>query len=67
MLKPSPMSRSAAISKSSFIRGKQCLKSLYLHFNEPWLKDETSKAKQHVFNIGHETGRLAQDLFPDIS
>jgi len=62
--KPLTMSALATISKSSFIRGKQCLKSLYLHINEPWLKDEISEAKQHVFNIGHETGRLAQQLFP---
>jgi len=58
------MSLPPTISKSSFIRGKQCLKSLYLHINDPGLKDKISEAQQRIFNIGHETGRLAQDLFP---
>jgi len=58
------MSAPPTISKSSFIRGKQCLKSLYLHIHDPGLKDKISEAQQHIFNIGHETGRLAQDLFP---
>ncbi len=52
------------ISKSSFIRGKLCLKSLYLHLNAPSLKDEVNDNQEHIFNIGHDTGRKAQDLFP---
>jgi hypothetical protein len=52
------------ISKSSFIRGNKCPKSLYLHFFEPKERDETSESQQNIFNIGHNVGFLAQQLFP---
>jgi predicted RecB family nuclease len=58
------MNQVRTISKSSYIRGNQCQKSLYLHFHEPSLKDEVSEGQQHIFNIGHNTGKLAQELFP---
>jgi hypothetical protein len=53
------------ISKSSFIRGTKCPKALYLHFNEPEERDETSESQQHIFDIGHSVGHLAQQLFPE--
>lgn len=52
------------ISKSSFIRGLQCHKSLYLHFRQPELKDEISQAQQHIFNLGYDVGTTAQQRFP---
>jgi hypothetical protein len=52
-----------AISKSSFIRGIKCPKALYLHFNEPEERDETSESQQHLFDTGHSVGHLAQQLF----
>ena len=52
------------ISKSSFIRGNKCPKALYLHFFEPKERDETSESQQNIFNIGHNVGFLAQQLFP---
>lgn len=52
------------ISKSSFIRGIKCPKALYLHFNEPEERDETSESQQHLFDTGHSVGHLAQQLFP---
>lgn len=58
------MNSTPVISKSSFIRGKQCHKSLYLHLHDPGLKDAISDSQQHIFNIGHDTGKLAQQLFP---
>ena len=58
------MNPTPVISKSSFIRGKQCHKSLYLHMHDPGLKDAISDSQQHIFNIGHDTGKLAQQLFP---
>ena len=54
----------AILSKSSFVRGTQCHKSLYLHFNKPELKDQVSENQQHIFNIGHSVGKLAQQVFP---
>ena len=52
------------ISKSSFIRGSQCPKSLWLHFNQPDERSETSDAQQQIFDTGHDVGFLAQQLFP---
>ena len=52
------------ISKSGFIRGLQCMKSLYLHYYNPDLRDETSESQQHLFDTGHNVGFLAQQLFP---
>jgi hypothetical protein len=52
------------ISKSSFIRGMQCQKSLWLHLNQPEERDETSDSQQQIFDIGHNVGTLAQQLFP---
>ena len=52
------------ISKSSFIRGTQCPKSLWLHLNQPDERDEPSDAQQQIFDTGHNVGFLAQQLFP---
>jgi len=51
------------ISKSSFIRGTQCPKSLWLHLNQPDERNETSDAQQRIFDTGHSVGYLAQQLF----
>lgn len=52
------------ISKSSFIRGMQCPKSLWLHLNQPDDRDEISDQQQQIFDTGHNIGFLAQQLFP---
>ena len=52
------------ISKSNFIRGNKCSKALNLHFFEPKERDETSESQQNIFNIGHNIGFMAQQLFP---
>jgi hypothetical protein len=52
------------ISKSSFIRGLQCHKSLWLHLNQPESRDEISDQQQQIFDIGHSVGSYAQQLFP---
>ncbi len=53
------------ISKSTFIRGTQCLKSLYLNKKRPFLRDRLSQAQQAIFKRGTDVGLLAQQLFPD--
>lgn len=58
------MARRPTISKSAFIRGRQCLKSLYLIKNFPGLRDPVSASQQAVFDRGHTVGELAQRLFP---
>ena len=52
------------LSKSTFIRGCQCVKSLYLNKHQPQLKDKTSFQQQGVFDRGTTVGELAQQLFP---
>ena len=53
------------LSKSSFIRGLQCEKSLYLHKHDHNLKDLTSSSLQVIFDQGTNIGLLAQKLFPN--
>lgn len=55
----------AILSKSTFIRGLQCEKSLYLYKNNYNLRDEISPQLQAIFNQGTNVGVLAQDLFPE--
>jgi len=52
------------LSKSQYIRGMQCHKSLYLYKYHPELRDEISEAQQAIFSSGTDVGILAQDLFP---
>ena len=55
---------STYLSKSLFVRGHQCHKSLWLHKFQPELKDPVDEALQARFDSGHEVGTLAQQLFP---
>lgn len=52
------------LSKSTFIRGVQCLKSLYLNKHRPFLRDKLSPEQLAKFSRGHSVGQLAQQLFP---
>jgi hypothetical protein len=53
------------LSKSTFIRGLQCEKSLYLYKHHYSLKDPTPPSLQSVFDQGTNIGLLAQELFPN--
>ena len=53
------------LSKSTFIRGLQCEKSLYLYKHHYRLKDPTPTSLQAVFDQGNNIGILAQQLFPN--
>jgi hypothetical protein len=52
------------LSKSTFIRGVQCLKSLYLYKKRYFLRDPLSQEQQAVFSRGTNIGVLARNLFP---
>jgi hypothetical protein len=52
------------LSKSTFIRGVQCLKSLYLYKKRNFLRDPLSAEQQAVFSRGTNVGILARQLFP---
>lgn len=51
------------LSKSTFIRGVQCLKSLYLYKNRYFLRDALSAEQRAKFVRGIDVGVLAQSLF----
>lgn len=53
------------LSKSQFIRGLQCHKSLYLYKFHKKLRDEVSEAQEAIFQAGTDVGILAQQLFPN--
>jgi hypothetical protein len=52
------------LSKSTFIRGLQCEKSLYLYKNYYHLRDKPSEELQMIFDRGTKIGEMAQQLFP---
>ena len=52
------------LSKSTFIRGSICEKSLWLYKHRRDLIPPTSPGQQFIFDQGHQVGKLAQKLFP---
>ncbi|MBK6371545.1 MAG: hypothetical protein IPF64_17500 [Flavobacteriales bacterium] len=52
------------LSKSTYLRGKQCPKALWLYKHRPELRPAVSVAQQAIFDSGTEVGRLAQLRFP---
>jgi hypothetical protein len=58
------MTKEYSLSKSNFIRGLQCYKSLWFHYRQPEIRDEISDNQQAIFDMGHSIGELAQQLFP---
>lgn len=53
------------LSKSSYIRGLQCVKSLYLYKHHFDWQDEISDAQTALFAKGTSVGILARSLFPN--
>jgi len=51
------------LSKSLFIKGLQCPKSLYLFKTQPELRGEISESQEAIFSQGTEVGIVAQGLF----
>ena len=52
------------LSKSTYMRGLKCHKSLYLNKYAKDLRDDTSDSQQYIFDQGTNIGLLAQELFP---
>ncbi len=52
------------ISKSTYLRGVQCKKSLHLNKYHSEYRDPVPESRQAVFDKGHMIGKLAQELFP---
>ena len=56
---------SLKFSKSQFLRGLQCHKSLWLYKYKPELRTLPDQSQQAIFDSGTEVGLLAQKLFPN--
>ncbi len=52
------------MSKTTFMRGVQCWKSLYLNRFHPDLRNEPTDEQQMRMETGQKVGKLAQALFP---
>lgn len=52
------------LSKSQFLRGLQCRKSLWLHKHNPELAPPPDESQKALFETGTQVGILAQNLFP---
>ena len=52
------------LSKSTFLRGIQCHKSLFLNKYSKDLKDKLSYSQEALFEQGTNVGLLARELFP---
>jgi hypothetical protein len=52
------------LSKSQYIRGLQCQKSLWLYKNKPELRDKADTQRESLFEKGYQVGDLAKELFP---
>lgn len=53
------------LSKSAYIRGIQCRKSLYLNKKRPFLRDKLPAEQRAKFERGHAIGTLAHQIFPN--
>ena len=53
------------LSKSTYIKGEQCPKSLYMYKKHPYLRDKLSIAQRAKFKRGTDVGVLARTYFPD--
>lgn len=54
----------AILSKSSYIKGEQCLKYLYLYKKRYFLRDKMPPERVAVFTRGTNVGIIAQEIFP---
>lgn len=52
------------LSKSQYVRGSQCVKSLWLYRHARHLQTPVDAEQQAIFDAGTEFGILAQRLFP---
>ena len=52
------------LSKSTYIKGLQCEKALYMHKKHPYLRDKLSIEQRVKFQRGTDVGVLAHQYFP---
>lgn len=52
------------LSKSTYIKGLQCEKALYMQKKHPYLRDKLSIEQRAKFQRGTDVGMLAHEVFP---
>ncbi len=52
------------LSKSTYIKGMQCPKALYMQKKHPYLRDRLSIEQRAIFRRGTDVGILAHDCYP---
>lgn len=52
------------LSKSQYVRGQQCEKSLWLYKHRTELRSPPDYAQEALFRTGHDVGEIAKGLFP---
>lgn len=57
-------SKKAVFSKTGYIKGKQCLKALYLYKHHYSFRDPIPAERLKRFSLGNDFGILARELFP---
>ena len=58
-------SKKAIFSKTGYIKGKQCLKSLYLYKHHYSMRDPIPAERLKRFSLGSDFGILTRQLFPN--
>ncbi len=53
------------LSKTKYLNGRQCLRYLWVLFNDPKRIPATDPNTQYTFDQGHVVGEFAKQLFPD--
>ncbi len=53
------------LSKSQYMRGMQCHKSLWLYKNRPEFREVPDESQDTLFDKGYDVGELAKGLFPN--
>jgi hypothetical protein len=59
------MASTHILSKSTFLKGLQCDKHLYLYKHNKELLDPLTEMQQAIFSRGTDVGKIAQQLFPN--
>ncbi len=57
--------KNITLSKNPFIKGAQCTKATYLHYNHPEYKSAVSIEQQLMFDKGKGFGLIAHELYSE--
>lgn len=51
------------LSKTTYCKGLNCIKALWLHFHKPEVQDKIDSYKQRLFDYGHSVGKRATESY----